>query len=331
VGAPTGATAAHGGANVLGAGLAGPIGDLVNEAAVTPSIDLSQAVDPVLVAWIFYDTERLWDGGNVAVTTAANPAPAILDPVAGYTGLVDALAEDGFTGGSQVWIEHRFDLKPYAGQQINLVFKFASDDSVPSNAFYVDDIKVGEASVVGSAAPAGTVIYSEDFEGTPTTTAATGSQWEVGTPSIVGPAAASQGQKCAGTVIAAMYANFISQDYLKTATLDFNGATGGTLTFKHWYQTESIFDGGRILVTADDVNYEAITPLSGYPGNVFALGQQPGFNGDSTRWTTVTVDLTPLLSNPAVGRTFKVVFEFATDDSITAPGWYIDEIKVYRQ
>ncbi len=99
--------------------------------------------------WHWYDIEQGssdWDGGNVAIRPSSGGVYQVLDPDGGYpSGYVDALGERGFTGSSGGWREAVFDLSAWAGQTVDLRWRFASDGSVQHLGWYLDDITVGWA------------------------------------------------------------------------------------------------------------------------------------------------------------------------------------------
>jgi bacillopeptidase F (M6 metalloprotease family) len=326
------------GAKCLGIGLTGPYPNGVNDLSLTAPINLTGATQPILVFKHWYDTEAGIDGGRILVQPAGQILGQVADPVVGYPSIVEAFGPDaGYAGSSGgQWVEARFDLTPYAGQNgIAIQFMFSSDGGVNKPGWFIDDVKIGElATIGGTAGPPGTVIFSEMFEATPAATqpAAGASAWQIGAPTA-GPGSAAQGTKVAATALSSgQYADDTGPEKLVTPYIDFGpSATSAYLRFRHWYSMESNYDGGRIVVSSNGSSWVVVTPQGGYPDPyVYAINDE-AYSGSSGGWRTVIVDLAPLFSNAQVGRRFQIGFEFASDFSITDIGWYIDNVEVFSQ
>jgi hypothetical protein len=111
------------------------------------------------------------------------------------------------------------------------------------------------------------------------------------------------------------------------------GAAAAALTITHWYDTDEGFDGGQVLIDAEEDDqdvYVTLVPEGGYPGEPLAaffcnaLEGREAFQGSSGGWVTDTFDLTPYL-----GRRIYLAFAFASDyQPSSAEGWYVDEVRV---
>ncbi len=113
-------------------------------------------------------------------------------------------------------------------------------------------------------------------------------------------------------------------DIAWTEEISVNGST--MLSFWHRYDFESNYDGGQLVVKVVGNNtYQAITPQGGYNNpSVSALGG-PGYSGSSSSsWTQVDVDL----ASQYEGQTVKLGFRAASDFTVTANGWFIDDIAI---
>jgi len=97
----------------------------------------------------------------------------------------------GSSGG--VWIRAWIDLSAYAGQTVELAFRFRSNSSVSDQGWYVDDLQVG-------ASPTRVLPNPEGFESANVydNWIKEGGTWVVSTPTS-GPGKAYAGSKCAGT------------------------------------------------------------------------------------------------------------------------------------
>lgn len=151
-GAPSGAgnPGAHSGSNVWGTVLGGDY-----TANADWSLELHGATVPAGGTLDFWHSYRIeqgtsdWDGGNVAVRPAGG-SWSVVTPVGGYvSNAVNALGEPGFTGDSGGWQPVRLELGPWAGQTVDLRWRFASDGSVQEPGWYLDDI-----ALLGATEPA---------------------------------------------------------------------------------------------------------------------------------------------------------------------------------
>jgi hypothetical protein len=87
----------------------------------------------------------------------------------------------------------------------------------------------------------------------------------------------------------------------------------------HWYDIAQ-GDGGNITV-----GDEVVVPLEGYPVDDLAVGclaGQPGFRGQAG-WGLSCLDLSAFM-----GQTVQLSFNFASDASGDARGWYLSFVRV---
>ncbi len=145
--------------------------------------------------------------------------------------------------------------------------------------------------------------------------------WEWGEPTS-GPGAAHSGVKCWATVLAGNYPDNVNDPlYSREYAII---SPGAALEFYHWYSTEDYYDGGNVSISTDGgFSWTLITPTTGYPeDNCYALGE-PAFSSASGDWQHVSFDIGSYL-----GYTVMFRFRFASDGSVTQPGWYIDDVAV---
>ncbi len=145
--------------------------------------------------------------------------------------------------------------------------------------------------------------------------------WQWGAPSGSGNPGAHSGTKVWATNLSGTYQPN-AHWYLDLAAVPISG--GGLLSFWHWYDFESGYDGGNLSVRpSGSGSYTLVTPDGGYPSSdVGALGQ-PGFTGLSGSWQEVSFDLSAWAGQPVDLR-----WHFASDYSIEELGWYVDDITV---
>lgn len=111
-----------------------------------PAISIENlAVSRVLFYFYhFYETEVLFDGGNVKISKDGGNIWSLLEPEGGYpVHNIWALDnEPGFSGSSGAWTYSFFDLSDYIGEAIEIRFDFGSDGATEFPGWYVDDIAV---------------------------------------------------------------------------------------------------------------------------------------------------------------------------------------------
>ncbi|MEX2245873.1 MAG: hypothetical protein WEC75_04220 [Dehalococcoidia bacterium] len=118
------------------------------DTTLTRGVDLRDAVDPVLTFRTWYDIERWYDWGYVAVSTDGGSTWRALagdhtttdDPVAqaygpGYSGVSGG-------GSTPEWVEEHVSLAAYAGQQLLLRFEYITDGATHGEGWAIDDIAV---------------------------------------------------------------------------------------------------------------------------------------------------------------------------------------------
>jgi hypothetical protein len=145
------------------------------------------------------------------------------------------------------------------------------------------------------------------------------STWAHGSPSY-GPPGAFSGDNLWATNLSGNYPNNVTA-YLTSPSADFAEASVLYLTFTHWYDIESGYDGGQVQVL-DGGNWTTVEPLGGYPQvPLSGLDWQWGYSGLSDGWEPAIFDLTDYISDDV-----QVRFWFGSDGGVVGPGWYIDDV-----
>lgn len=112
------------------------------------SVDLTGKSSATLSFDSWYDIEEQWDFAFVQVSTDNGATWKSLgndntrsDVVSnGYPTILNSMP--GFTGSSNGWKAQSFDLGAYAGQKIQLRFRYATDWGTSQQGFFADNIKV---------------------------------------------------------------------------------------------------------------------------------------------------------------------------------------------
>ncbi|MDO8188985.1 immune inhibitor A [Conexibacter sp. JD483] len=120
---------------------------------------------------------------------------------------------------------------------------------------------------------------------------------------------------------------------LTSPAVAIRGGGPSTLTFFHRDSIEREFDGALVEVSTDGgVNWTEPTPaqwLENGPTQRIANGfsspiaTRVAFSGASAGWVRSVLDLSPY-----AGATIRYRFRFASDQSVGARGWYIDDVSV---
>ena len=143
--------------------------------------------------------------------------------------------------------------------------------------------------------------------------------WAWGTDNMAG---AYSGDNVWGTTLNAQYPNSASYQ-LVTPELTIP-TDDAVLTFWHWMDIETTFDGGNIKISTDGgTNWELINPVGGYPGTAYGLNSEACFNGHDMVWTMATFEI-----GAYQGESAMFMFNFGSDSSVTYQGWYIDDVYV---
>ncbi len=168
--------------------------------------------------------------------------------------------------------------------------------------------------------------YSSNFNSDNGGFSGTGS-WQWGAPTY-GPTSAHSTPYCWGTNLSGDYSNSANWT-LTSPPIDLSGCSSAVLTFWHWYNIESYWDGGNVKISTDGgATWNLITPVGDYPEDAASSSNSgiPGeacYSASSGGWVMATFDLTPY-----VGGTIRLRWHFGSDGSVTYPGWYIDDVVV---
>jgi hypothetical protein len=137
------------------------------------SINLIDVDQPILSFYHFYNSEESWDGGVVEIKRSGE-GENWLDAgdyfvSNGYNTRIQQNDDSriserpAFSGNSDSFILSQLDLTSFAGEEIELRFRFVSDAASSEEGWYIDDITLEDASVLENTA---TATYSN---GTPDT------------------------------------------------------------------------------------------------------------------------------------------------------------------
>jgi Immune inhibitor A-like, MAM domain/Secretion system C-terminal sorting domain len=166
--------------------------------------------------------------------------------------------------------------------------------------------------------------FFTDFEGGPEPFGTDGVAWEFGTPTVE-PVGAYSGVNAWSTYLAGDYQN--SQNEWLISEPWTVGGPGAFMSYYHWYNYESGWDGYNVNVSTDEgATWTVVTPEGGYPDlTVVGLDGGPGFTMAFDAWEQVIVQL-----GAYAGQDILIGFRHGTDSSVnTYSGATIDDVAMY--
>lgn len=262
----------------------------INTRLISPEFVVPPASDfPRLRYWQWYSTAQ-GDLGVVEIRPAS--------------GSWQSLSEGSIQLNNRGWTRASLDLIPYAGQTVQLAFRFQANPDVNVAAgWYVDDIEVatGRACFNLVNNPEGFETGLGDWNVVP-------GNWQVGKPTN-GPPAAFKGIRCAGTVLdgnydPSMYTRLVSPEFVVPCA-----ESAPRLRFAHWHE----FGAG-------DTGLVEIRELPESPW--YTLGET--YSGSSGGWVTGYAELAE-----HAGKRVQLAFRLqANNDGSVGTGWYVDEVRI---
>ncbi len=200
-----------------------------------------------------------------------------------------------------IWTRAFIDLSAFAGQSVQIAFRFHSDGSYTANGWYIDDITV----------ESGELFYTnpENWEKGINDWYVDYGHWEIGIPTS-GPDTACQGQYCAATNLNGNYYDYVDSARLisppiKIPSKDLNPV----LRFCNWYSFR-INDSDYGDVEIRMVGTDKWHTLAHY------------WDASNT-WYEAYISL-----NNYADSTIQLAFKFHSDGSYSASGWFIDSIRI---
>jgi uncharacterized repeat protein (TIGR01451 family) len=115
---------------------------------------------PVLRFWHSYTTEATYDGGVVEISANGGAWTDLgaLMTQGGYNSTISASSgspiggRQAFSGSSGGYVQTAVNLSSYVGQNVQIRFRFATDSSVSSTGWYVDDVEIVDEDSVSNTA-----------------------------------------------------------------------------------------------------------------------------------------------------------------------------------
>ena len=171
--------------------------------------------------------------------------------------------------------------------------------------WYLDDIAIVQT----------TPAFTGDFEAGWDDWSADNGLWQVGAPTVVGPATCFSGTQCAGTVLDGNYADRTDSRLISATTVlpTVAGMDEIHLQFQQWFAfTGSV--SGQVQVSV----WDAVTSTWGV-----WINEGVPVTDSSGGWSLKDVDLTAYS-----GETVRIGFYHVSLTTLNNAGWYLDDIIV---
>jgi hypothetical protein len=220
--------------------------------------------------------------------------------------LYNLRSDTGLNGPTSEWPIYADHMEIVATPPMNMLTIPRPAD--PAHFFVIEEF---------NAPPA--IALSDDFESgignwQVSSTGNSGTDWQLGAPTTVGPTAANSGTNCFGTNISSEYA-FGADVSLRSEPVDLTSAAGATLSFNYYLDGDPNPDGAPFDT--------ATVSLLDSSDNVLEVLEILG-NEITANWTPFTA----AVPASALGQMVKVEFRFVSDGIMNAPGWYIDDVQI---
>ncbi|RMH71782.1 MAG: T9SS C-terminal target domain-containing protein [Gemmatimonadetes bacterium] len=178
-GTPTaegGPAEAYSGENVWGTVLNAPYHPARNSVLYTPEFYIAPDpdIDYHLQFHHWYEINEDWDGGNVQISTDGGNTWDIVIPEGGYPdeSVVGLGAQPGYTGVSDGWQQARFNLSDYAGEWVQIRFRFGVTNSAERyRGWFIDRFVIygSEEEPPGLFTVSGHIRYQDSDTAVPNT------------------------------------------------------------------------------------------------------------------------------------------------------------------
>ena len=307
VGTPTSGPApnAHGNRAYEGTGAAGTVlggnyADNQDSRLVGPAFVVLAALEnPRLRFWSWIET-LAGDSGQVEIKAAGGDWQP-LSPL--------------YSGPGQVWNQVQLDLSAWAGQSVQIAFRFRSNGSGVAAGWFVDAVTLVTGPILTLRSN-----VAQSFENGWQDWSSEGGPWELGTPTS-GPGAAHEGSNVMATVLAGNYpewyepADAYSARLLSPAFTVPAAGENPRLRVWQWYSFNAGPDYGEVQIKVGAGDWQT---LAHYEGNGAGVWSRPSFDLSAYAGESVRIG-------------FLIHAVDATNGSggaETAPGWYLDEVEL---
>lgn len=267
------------------------------DASLQLSVDLGSAVMPVLSFWQRYSLE-LNDFGFVEVKEAGTSA---------WRRIYAAT-------GTAAWHQEKIDLAEYAGKKLDIRFRIKADAGVVSDGWYIDDVRIGETTVLPLSYPLNDTMETD-------------ANWLTSSWALADDA--HSGIRAVTDSATGSYGPETQSELVLAGTIDMRSAVHPQLSFWHKYDiiSKANYGGGGGTYTSEyDYGRVYVSTNKGQPGT---WTQVASFIGSQTAWKKEQIDLTAYHGQADVRLKF-VMNDNPGSDGVTqrAAGWTIDDVVI---
>jgi hypothetical protein len=323
---------------------------------MTPSLDFTGALGPVLTYKMFYAVEDPggepppydgWDGCNVWASidggsnwTVINPDFPAYNCANLYSfgeewGMGPGIA--GWGGSSGGWVDAQFDLTALVGQaDVMIRFAFASDpayctiDNPLLLGYFVDNVSIDDGATQMLYNDADTTPYPAEFA--TTNGSATGDYWVLTTSSSAPPSPVTSA-RCN------TYLHYGLSDALVSPWIDIPAEPGVNTFLSFWLWCNMMdFTGGGGTSLEDYYHVEISTDEVIWNELFYDYGDNTRPGGHLVGWQQYlegmqyngTLTLSPIYAGETVKLRWRVITDWNDDGGVTPlDGLYIDAVEVY--
>ncbi len=227
------------------------------------------------------------------------------------------------------WHETTFNLTEFAGEEIQLRFRLASDSIYERAGLFVDDVSVCidrpvEDPDLPTTSASLSCVFEDDMESGEGawSHSGPGDEWELGTPTY-GPSGAASGQNAWGTDLDSRY-GYNTDQLLTSPVIDLLAVPPGlevTLTTNIWADLYGYGDAAWVEVD-DGTTVTKIEPTDGALYGTYGA-YAPSWAGYIGGWEETSFDLSPF-----AGEEIQLGFRLVSDSFYTDRGLYVDDVSV---
>jgi len=286
-----GPQSARAGNGVAGTNLTGDYPNRADARLITPEFLTPAASEfPRFVYWSWYDTAFETHFGQLQIRADGGDWENLDERVDNRSG----------NGG---WVQRIVDLRPYAGQNVEIAFHLFTTSSTRAAGWYIDDVMV-QTGPMSFDSP-------QDFESSMGDWSAQNGVWQWGVPSgDSGPTNAHSGSQVMGTILSGDYPNGADS---RLVSPEFRvPAAEQAPRFVYWNWYEFAFDShyGQLQIR-----------VSG--GDWTDLSERVKDRSGSGGWVQRIVDLRDYAEQDV-----QIGFRIVTTTSTRAAGWYVDDVSL---
>ncbi len=118
--------------------------------------------------------------------------------------------------------------------------------------------------------------------------------------------------------------NYPDMAHYELTSTPINIGENASLTFWHHFGFELNYDGGNVKVSTNNgQSFSLVTPTGGYTITSVSALSEPGFSGELSTWTQVTIPLSSYSNQQII-----VKWTMGSDISLESVGWFIDDVQI---